>query len=286
MSALVSGEIDFYEQPSIDFLPILSKATGVKLMKTGKIDSTFGLIRLNHLHPPFDNVKARQAMYYLVNQEDFLRAIIGDPEYYTVCHSLFICGSPLENDAGTAISKEFNPKKALQLFKEAGYKGEPITVLQATDHVTITPATQVLVQAMREAGLNVDAQAMDWGSVVSRRAKKEPPAQGGWNIFVTTSGTIGGSNPILHTWIGAACDKGLFGWPCDPEVEKLRSAYGFAHTDEDKMKVARELQARAIEQVVYVPFGQWTAPIAYRADRISGIVPVTGLPVFWNIEKK
>jgi peptide/nickel transport system substrate-binding protein len=286
MSALVSGEIDFYEQPSIDFLPILAKAPGVKLMKTGKIDSTFGLIRLNHLHPPFDNVKARQAMYYLVKQDDFLRAIIGDPEYYTVCHSLFICGSPLENDAGTAIAKEYNPKKALQLFKEAGYKGEPITVLQATDHVTITPATQVLVQAMRDAGLNVDAQAMDWGSVVSRRAKKEPPAQGGWNIFVTTSGTIGGSNPILHTWIGAACDKGLFGWPCDPEVEKLRSAYGFAHTDAEKMKVARDLQARAIEQVVYVPFGQWTAPIAYRADRISGIVPVTGLPVFWNIEKK
>ena len=286
MSALVNGEIDFYEAPSIDFLPILSKARGVKLMKTGKIDSTFGLIRLNHLHPPFDNVKARQAMYHLVNQEDFLRAIVGDSEYYTVCHALIVCGSALGNDAGSEMMKEYNPKKALQLFKEAGYKGAPITVLQATDHVTITPATQVLVQAMREAGLNVDAQAMDWGSVVSRRAKKEPPAQGGWSIFVTTSGTVGGSNPILHTWIGAACDKGLFGWPCDPEVEKLRSAYGFAHTDEEKMKVARDLQKRAIEQVVYVPFGQWTQPIAYRADRIDGIVPNTGLPVFWNIGKK
>jgi peptide/nickel transport system substrate-binding protein len=106
-------------------------------------------------------------------------------------------------------------------------------VLQATDHVTITPATQVLVQAMREAGLNVDAQAMDWGSVVSRRARKEPPAQGGWNIFVTTSGGINGSDPVLHTWIGAACDKGLFGWPCDPEVEKLRNAYGLAQTEEE-----------------------------------------------------
>ena len=80
MSALVNGEIDFYEKPNIDFLPILEKATGVKLLKTGKIDSTQGMIRLNHLHPPFDNVKARQAMYYLINQEDFLRAIVGDPE--------------------------------------------------------------------------------------------------------------------------------------------------------------------------------------------------------------
>ena len=78
---------------------------------------------------------------------------------------------------------------------------------------------------------------------------------------------------MLHTWIGAACDKGLFGWPCDPEIEKLRSAYGFAQTDEEKMKIARDLQTRAIEQVVYVPFGQWTQPLAYRADRIDGIVP-------------
>jgi peptide/nickel transport system substrate-binding protein len=286
MSALINGEIDLYEQPSIDFIPTLLRGRGVKIMKTGKIDSLFGLIRLNHLHPPFNNIKARQAMYHLVNQEDFLRAVVGDPEYYTVCHGLIVCGSPLANDGGSAMLKEYNPKKALQMFKEAGYKGEPITVLQATDHVTITPATQVLVQAMREAGLNVDAQAMDWGSVVSRRARKEPPAQGGWNIFVTTSGGINGSDPVLHTWIGAACDKGLFGWPCDAEVEKLRNAYGLAQTEEERKKAARDLQTRAIEQVVYVPFGQWTQPLAYRADRIEGIVPNTGLVVLWNISKK
>jgi peptide/nickel transport system substrate-binding protein len=286
MSALVNGEVDLYENPNIDFIPILHRARGVKLMKTGKIDSTFGLIRLNHLHPPFNNIKARQAMYQLINQEDFLRAVVGDPEYYTVCHGLIMCGSPLQNDGGSAMLKDYNPKKALQLLKEAGYKGEPITVLAATDHATITPATQVLIQAMREAGLNVDAQAMDWGSVVSRRSRKEPPAQGGWNIFVTTSGGVGGAHPILHTWIGAACDKGLFGWPCDAEVEKLRNAYGFAQTDDERKKVARDLQARAIEQVVYIPFGQWTSPIAYRADRIDGIVPNTGLIVLWNISRK
>jgi peptide/nickel transport system substrate-binding protein len=139
---------------------------------------------------------------------------------------------------------------------------------------------------MRDAGLNVDVQAMDWGSVVSRRAKKEPPAQGGWNIFLTTSSTVSGANPVLHTWIGAACDKGLFGWPCDEQVEKLRSAFGFAATEQEKKKAAADLQARAIEQVVYIPYGQWTVPIAYRADRIDGIVSNPGLAVLWNISKK
>lgn len=286
MSALVNGEIDFYENPNIDFLPLLAKARGVKLMKTGKIDSTQGMIRLNHLHPPFNNVKARQAMYYLVNQEDFLRAIVGDPKYYRVCHGMLTCGGPYENDGGSAFFKEYNPKKALQLLKEAGYKGEPITILATTDHNTITPATQVLIQAMREAGINVDVQSMDWGSVVSRRAKKEPPAQGGWNIFITTTGGVGSANPVLHTWIGAACDKGLFGWPCDPEIEKLRNAFGMASSEDDRKKIAKELQTRAMEQVVYIPFGQWDAPLAYRADRIDGVVPNTGLAVLWGITKK
>jgi peptide/nickel transport system substrate-binding protein len=286
MQALINGEIDYYEQPSIDFIPMLEKAKGVKLMKTGKIDSHFGLIRLNHLHPPFNNVKARQAMYSIVNQEEFLQTVVGNPEFYKICHGLIMCGSPLENDAGSAMLKKQDAKKALALFKEAGYKGEPITVLHATDHHTINPSTQVLIQEMREAGLNLDVQAMDWGSVVQRRAKKEAPAQGGWNIFITTSSGTSGANPVIHTWIGAACDKGLFGWPCDSEIEKLRSAYGFAVTAQERMKIARDLQARAIEQVVYVPFGQWTQPLAYRADRISGIIGVTGLAVLWNIDKK
>jgi peptide/nickel transport system substrate-binding protein len=286
MQALINGEIDYLEAPSIDFVPMLQQARNVKVMRTGKIDSTFGLIRLNHLHPPFNNVKARQAMYKLVNQEDFLRAVVGNPEYYRVCHGMIMCGSPLENQGGSAMLKEHNPKKALEMFREAGYKGEPITVLHATDHVTINPATQVLIQSMREAGLNVDVQAMDWGSVVQRRAKREPPAQGGWNIFVTTSSGISGSNPIIHTWLGAVCDRGLFGWPCDPEIEKLRNAWGFAQSDAERLKIATDLQARAIEQVVYVPFGQWAQPLAYRSDRLDGIIGVSGLPVLWNITKK
>ena len=144
-----------------------------------------------------------------------------------------------------------------------------------------------MIQQLRKAGfLKLDVQAMDWGTVVSRRAKKEPPAQGGWNIFITTSGGVGTSNPVLHTWIGAACDKGLFGWPCDPEIEKLRNAFGMASNEDDRKKIAKELQTKAMENVVYIPFGQWDTPLAFRGDRIDGVVPNTGLAVLWGITKK
>jgi peptide/nickel transport system substrate-binding protein len=286
MQALINGEIDFYENPSIDFYPILEKAKGVKLETTGDVDSHHGMIRLNHLHPPFNNPKARQAMYHLINQENFLRAVVGDPKYYRICHGLITCATPLASDSGAHWFKDYNPKKALQLMKEAGYNNEPIVILATTDHNTITPATQVLIQAMREAGLNVDAQAMDWGTTVTRRAKKEPPDKGGWNIFVTTTGGISSSQPLLHIWLGAACDKGMFGWPCNEKIEALRDSFGFAQSLEEKKKIARDAQAAAMEDVVYIPFGQWNQLVAYRADRITPFVPNTGLVVLWNISKK
>jgi peptide/nickel transport system substrate-binding protein len=94
------------------------------------------------------------------------------------------------------------------------------------------------------------------------------------------------SHPVLHTWIGAACDKGLFGWPCNDKIEALRNDFAFAQTLEEKKRIARDLQALAMDEVVYVPFGQWNQLIAYRSDRLSGFVPNTGLVVLWNIEKK
>lgn len=286
MSALINGEIDFYERPPLDFIPMLRQARGVALLKLGDMMTDFGIIRLNHLQPPFNNEKARQAMYRLVNQEDILRATIGNPEFYLVCPGLIFCGSPFANDAGSDVIKDYNPKKALQMLKEAGYKGEPITVLHATDHPTMNPATQVLIEAMRDAGVNLDIQAMDWGSVVSRRTKKDPPAQGGWNIFLTTSSALSGANPVIHTWIGGGCDKTPPGWPCDQKLEELRTAWGMAASDEERMKLAREIQAEAVKTVAYIPFGQWAQPPAYRSDRLSGIVGHVGMPVFWNIEKK
>jgi peptide/nickel transport system substrate-binding protein len=283
MSALVNGEIDFYENPNTDFLPLLVKARGVKLMKTGTIDSTQGMIRLNHLHPPFNNVKARQAMYHLINQEDFLRAIVGDPKYYRVCHGLLTCGGPYENDGGSAFFKDYNPKKALQLLKEAGYNGEPITILATTDHNTITPATQVMIQAMREAGINVDVQSMDWGSVVSRRSKKEPPAQGGWNIFCTAWVAPDIWNPLANAAIGAQGEKSWFGWPTDDQIEKLRDEFARATDEGKKKQLAEAIQARAFEIGTHAPLGEYVNPLAARKN-ISGWVIGPG-DVYWNVKK-
>ena len=286
-AALVAGEIDYLENPAIDFLPILKATPGIRL-EVHPAGGTMGILQLNHLHPPFNNVKARQAMLYLISNADYLNTISPDKSLQTPCFSYFGCGVPMETDAGSEPYKGAKDiAKAQQLFKEAGYNGEPITILQTTDHQYIAPASLVMIQQLRKAGfLKLDIQAMDWGTVVSRRTKKEAPAQGGWNIFITGTTVMNSSNPITHTSIGMGCDKAWFGWPCDKAFEDLRQKWAFAPDQASRKTLAVDMSRRAYELVPYISFAQWRNPVAYRSDRLTGVLSVPSVPPMWNIEKK
>jgi len=285
-AALEAGEIHFLENPQLDFLPILQANPDIG-MHAHPAAGTQGIIQVNHLHPPFNNAKARQGLLYLIKMEDYLRTIAGDPSNYKVCFSMLGCGHSMETTAGSEALQAVDVAKAEQLFKEAGYNGEPITILHATDHNYINPANLVLQQQLRQAKfLKLDVQAMDWGQVVSKRASKETPAKGGWNIFITGTTVLTSSNPVTHTSIGAGCDKAWFGWPCDEALEKLRTAWAFAPDIEARKAVAVDLHKRAMEVVPYIPFGQWVTPVAYRKDMIEGVLKVPSVPPMWNIAIK
>ena len=95
MNALVNGEVDLWETPAVDMVPLLKTNADIEIKVIDPL-GTQGWLRPNHLHPPFDNPKARQALLYAVNQEEYLQAIVGDPALYKVCAAYFICGTPTD----------------------------------------------------------------------------------------------------------------------------------------------------------------------------------------------
>ena len=101
VNALQAGEIDIIEAPQHDLYPLLKKDRNVSMVTTNKWGNQY-IYRFNQLFKPFDNAKNRQAMLYALNQKDFLNGVIGDPEYYTVCKAMFMCGGPYETTAGFA----------------------------------------------------------------------------------------------------------------------------------------------------------------------------------------
>jgi len=285
LSALQAGEIDFYEVPPQDLIDDLKKDKNLTvevLNKTGHI----AFMRLNHLHPPFNNVDARRAMLYLAKQDDVMRAIFGQTsKSWQACGAFFACGTPMTNDENTEWFKHGQDiAKAKELFAKAGYDGRPVVVLQATDHYLANPAGLFAAQWLRQASVNVDLAAMDWGALVTRRAVKKPPAEGGWNIFSTTVTGITFADPISFTGQAANGEKAWFGWPTNELQEQLRNKWATAPTLEARQAIAKDLQKNGWDYVPHVILGQFYRNSAWRKN-ITGVIGMPEVVGFWNMEK-
>jgi peptide/nickel transport system substrate-binding protein len=282
VNALKAGEIDFIEQPQIDLLPEIAKSPDIKLFDGNPMGYQYAF-RFNFLYKPFDNAKIRQALLYAFNQEDFLKATVGDPNYYQECKALFICGTPFASDVGMTDKLESNFKKARELLKEGGYDGTPVVLLQSTDLGTLTNLAPVAKSLMEKIGVKVDMQSMDWQTVVARRTRKDPPDKGGWNAMMTAWVAADILNPVNAAFINASCDKAPFGWPCDPEIEKLRAEFARESDPAKQKAIADAVQVREAESPTYINVGQYHQPFAMRKS-VSGVI-VAPVTIFWNVEK-
>ena len=287
-NALLAGEIDLFETPPIELLPMLNQPN-IKVDVFNKLGNV-GYVRLNHLHAPFNNVLARRAAQLAINQEDIQRAAIGNAQYYRTCGSHFTCGSSMgvEDGAEALMLRSPMPErqaKARELLKQSGYDGKPITMLHATDIHIMNQTILVVAQNLRQVGFNVQLASSDWGGVVARRSNQNPPDQGGWNVFYTWGGGAATGNPILLTGHAATGRKAWFGWPENEAHEKMRDEWAAAPTVEARREITRRMNRNMHEYVHDVKTGQWIQPAAYRSDRIRNVLPVPEALPCWNMER-
>jgi len=284
INALLTGEVDMLEEPSHDLLPILEKDKNIEIVTLNALGNTY-IFRFNWKQPPFDNLKIRRAAEYALNQNDFLKATIGDPRWYKECRGMFGCGDvPFQTTIGTDGILKSNFEESKKLLKEAGYDGKPVVVMRPTDLASISKLPLVATQLLRQAGFNVDMQSMDWQSLVAKRAKKDPVDKGGWNIFLTAWTDADLLNPISNAAFQAAGEKsGWFGWAEDAKLEQLRDQFA-RETDPAKAKqVAEEAQLRAIEIGAFAHLGEYVNPSAVRKG-VKGLLKVPA-DIYWNVSK-
>jgi len=281
MNALINGEVDYYENPPPDLAPILEAAEGVVVEVNDPLGNQ-GMLRMNHLHPPFNNVDVRRAVLKSIDQEVYMQAAVGNKKFYSICNSYYACGSPLETDAGNKLVTSPSLEEAKKMLAATDYDGTPIVIIQPTDIAILSAFSLVTAQRLRAIGMKVEMQAMDWSTLTSRRAMKEPIDKGGWNIFHTW--WIGGdiTNPVLATGMGGGgVERAWFGWPDDPKIEEMRSAFA-RETDAGKQKaLADAIQDRAINNGAYGNVGTFFVPVAYR-DNVKGLIK-SPVQFFWNM---
>lgn len=281
-AALRANEQDFWEQPLHDLLPRLRADRNI-LVAPRDTTGTQGMLRFNHLQPPFDNPAIRRAVAMAVDQSDYMRAVVGsDPSGFGICRGFFACGTPLGDDLGGPMAQP-SLERGRAALREAGYAGQKVVQLAATDSAPLAAMSEITADLLRRLGFNLEYVSTDWGTMLQRRNSQEPADRGGWSIFHTLWGGTDILNPAVHQLLRANGRGAWFGWPDDPELERLRAAWFDAGTAEAERAAADAIQQQAFRSMPYVPLGYYIQPMAMRRS-VTGFFP-SPVTVFWNLGK-
>ena len=283
-NALVTGEVDWVEIPLPDLLPMLKRAPGVK---TGVLDEAGQkhILRMNHTTGPTANPAIRHAIMAAIDQKEIMTAVIGgDPANALTGIGFLNSGDKTVDQAGMEALRGARPAAEVKaMLDKAGYKGERLVLLHASDHTFYNPSSAIIAHLLREAGFNIDSQPMDWGTVQVRRGNREPLDKGGWSMFPTVVPAPDYESPLQAAFMRAEGKTAWFGWPDDPPMEAIYQSWLNATDPAEQKRLARDFQLRAFEFLPFIPLGGYRQTSAWR-DNVQGIQKGPSI-VFWNVSK-
>ena len=285
-AALRTGEVDWWEFPQVDLLPTLARDRNIAL-ETIDPNGSMLLMRMNHLVPPFNNVKLRQAIQMAVSQVDYLRSTAGeDPSGWRECPSLFPCGTIYETTTGPGRDRMSGPRNldaARAAIRASGYNGEKIVIINPSDFALIAPLGRVTHDVFTRLGLNSDLVETDWGTVIQRRTNRSTTEAGGWSVLHTFGPGGIFTNPAINLTMRGNGTAGWPGWYANAEVEAQVNAWLDAPDAAAQMAAAQNVGRIAMDEVSTVPLGMVIPRTALRRS-LTGLLPGAA-PYPWGIRR-
>ncbi|MBS0518222.1 MAG: ABC transporter substrate-binding protein [Proteobacteria bacterium] len=278
--ALLKDDVQYIESPPSRVVTQLIGKDHIIVANTDPLGNV-AMMRFNSQEAPFNNPGVRRAVLMTINQNEYMRTALGDPRFYRVCYSIFPCGTPFANDAGSDILRTADLEAAKKALRAAGYNGAKVVVLNPTDIPVIAAFTAVTVDNLRKIGMNVEVRDMSFQAMMKERTVKGPPTQGGWSMFHTwwLAGDVYDPMDIAFS---ANPANGWAGAPNDPEVEKLRLEFAKAKNLEQQKEIAAKVQARLLAIGALGTLGQFFEPVAFR-DNLAGIT--SPIQFYWTLER-
>ena len=175
IAALQNGEVDWNEWPVEDVLPMLRRDSKITVQRIGSV-GWWGLMRPNHLYPPFDKPGVRRALMRAINQGDFMQAAIGtNPALWHIPTGYFPPNSPMASNLGLdALAEPRNLGKVAQELRSEGYSGEKVVLIAPASLWRARMFSEVAAALLRQVGMNVDEQVIDNAVWARRLTSREP----------------------------------------------------------------------------------------------------------------
>ena len=174
MAELQTGGVDMALNIGSQFVPMFQPGTGLKLEQFNTF--TIKYLSFDHRVAPFDDVRVRQAINYATNKEAIVKVA------YSGCAEA-LSGPLPKNINGyneSLVPYEYNVEKAKALLAEAGYPDGFTQTLYISDKEIDTKIATVLQAQLKEIGINVDIQVIEWGTYLQKTAEGLPMFLLGW----------------------------------------------------------------------------------------------------------
>jgi len=268
VAGVISGQYVFADTLPNDALPQLKAARGIKPVLVQPDWMIFMV--LNTRGGATQNVKIRQAMQAALNVPDMLAAAFGDPQLFDVDGSIYGKGAAFYDSVNIKGFNQKDPKRAAQLLREAGYKGEPIRLLTSQQFDYFYKQTLGAKENLQEAGFKVDVQVMDWASVTQKRTNANE-----WEGFIAYHGFT--PEPSLITFISPDYP----GWWDTPEKKAALDAFNREMDPAKRKPLWQNIQKLLYEQAPTLITGHFYSLTAV-SDRLKGFVSMPQ-PAFWNV---
>ena len=228
------------------------------------------VIQLNTRKPPFDDIKAREAIYYATDFEAINKGLFKDTGEMS---QSFTASGGLFYNPEVEGYRTYDPEKAKELVDEIG----GLTVnLGTVDVVTAKAVTTALQTQWKEAGIDVEIEAAPLGDVITSFISGE------WESLLQTAGAWDPSVGIgVAVRFGSQSPFSGAPQPAEPggttELDDLLAA-AVATTDEAERKAVYDEIAKYISDEAYAPFGMAFSPSQIVRTTVHGPGLTTPIP--------
>jgi peptide/nickel transport system substrate-binding protein len=141
----------------------------------------------------------------------------------------------------------------------------------------------VMIDRLRQAGLNLDIQTSDWSSHAQRWIQRQPLNQGGWSLIPVIYTGFDLGNPLTNPGVGYNCTGNQPWGYCDAAMTPVIERFEAEGDPARRREIAGELQRLSIQNANFPLAGQFASPAVWRAE-LRGVIDF-GFPVLWNIER-
>lgn len=194
---------------------------------------------INCSQPPLDDVRVRQAISYAINRQEFLD---------TVAFGKGVLTGPIpapETEWALPVSEyemyTQDTEKAKSLLEEAGYAdGLDLTLKVSPQYVLDTGNAQVLQNQLKEVGINLELETVEWGNLLAAWAESDFQML---NLLM-----LGQPDPDGYTWGRFHSESpGNYAKISNPELDELLDRQRRTIDRDERQQVLADVQRKIVE---------------------------------------